>query len=47
MKCRIRPIRNPFAMVVFYRIEMDIIYMPRKIGLVADLVLPIALLPKR
>jgi hypothetical protein len=46
MKTRIRPIAYLFHVSVFYRVEMDVIHVPLKITLIADLMFPKSALPQ-
>src|SRR5437899_9070127 len=45
MKGRIRPIDRPRRKAMFHRVPMDVIDMPRKVIVVADLMFPKAALP--
>ncbi len=45
MKAGIRPLSDRFDIAVFDRIPMDIVDMPFKIALIADLMFPKAALP--
>ena len=45
MKRRIRPVADPRDEAVLHRVEMAILNMVPKVGVVADHVLPVAALP--